>query len=189
MKKSIFYIGITWIAMLCSCSEEIDNGTAKNPVQEGEEILFGSSLSDEAESRTVYGSRDENGVAVHWVDGDEVAIFCKETSQPANHLVNYKIKPSAGDPSKASEVMKVDPNAAGLQWGSEDLHHFYAFYPASAVHGAESDDQQGTISASIPVNQQPAGWHTGPIVSQDPNVNKHTTTFALPNMDYAYMYA
>lgn len=175
--------------MLCSCSEEIDNGTAKNPVQEGEEILFGSSLSDEAESRTVYGSRDENGVAVHWVDGDEVAIFCKETSQPANHLVNYKIKPSAGDPSKASEVMKVDPNAAGLQWGSEDLHHFYAFYPASAVHGAESDDQQGTISASIPVNQQPAGWHTGPIVSQDPNVNKHTTTFALPNMDYAYMYA
>lgn len=189
MKKSIFYIGITWIAMLCSCSEEIDNGTAKNPVQEGEEILFGSSLSDEAESRTVYGSRDENGVAVHWVDGDEVAIFCKETSQPANHLVNYKIKPSAGDPSKASEVMKVDPNAAGLQWGSEDLHHFYAFYPASAVHGAESDDQQGTISASIPVNQQPAGWHTGPIVSQDESVNGRTTTFALPNMNYAYMYA
>lgn len=189
MKKSIFYIGITWIAMLCSCSEEIDNGTAKNPVQEGEEILFGSSLSDEAESRTVYGSRDENGVAVHWVDGDEVAIFCKETSQPANHLVNYKIKPSAGDPSKASEVMKVDPNAAGLQWGSEDLHHFYAFYPANAVHGAESDDQQGTISASIPVNQQPAGWRTGPIVSQDESVNGRTTTFALPNMDYAYMYA
>lgn len=189
MKKSIFYIGITWIAMLCSCSEEIDNGTAKNPVQEGEEILFGSSLSDEAESRTVYGSRDKNGVAVHWVDGDEVAIFCKETSQPANHLVNYKIKPSAGDPSKASEVMKVDPNAAGLQWGSEDLHHFYAFYPASAVHGAESDDQQGTISASIPVNQQPAGWRTGPIVSQDKSVNGRTTTFALPNMDYAYMYA
>ena len=189
MKKSIFYIGITWIAMLCSCSEEIDNGTAKNPVQEGEEILFGSSLSDEAESRTVYGSRDENGVAVHWVDGDEIAIFCKETSQPANHLVNYKIKPSAGDPSKASEVMKVDPNAAGLQWGSEDLHHFYAFYPASAVHGAESDDQQGTITAKIPVNQQPAGWRTGPIVSQDESVNGRTTTFALPNMDYAYMYA
>jgi len=189
MKKSIFYIGITWIAMLCSCSEEIDNGTAKNPVQEGEEILFGSSLSDEAESRTVYGSRDKNGVAVHWVDGDEIAIFCKETSQPANHLVNYKITPNEKDPTKASEVMKVDPNAAGLQWGKDELHHFYAFYPASAVHGAESDDQQGTITASIPVNQQPAGWRTGPIVSQDESVNGRTTTFALPNMDYAYMYA
>lgn len=89
--------------------------------------MFGSSLSDEVESRTVYGDRDENGVAVHWVDGDEIAIFCKETSQPANHLVNYKIKPNAGDPSKASEVMKVDPNAAGLQWGKDELHHFMLF--------------------------------------------------------------
>lgn len=182
--------GIAVMACLAGCSDNsLDNGMAKNPVQEGEEILFGSSLSDEVESRTVYGDRDENGVAVHWVDGDEIAIFCKETSQPANHLVNYKIKPNAGDPSKASEVMKVDPNAAGLQWGKDELHHFYAFYPASAVHGAESDDQQGTITASIPVNQQPAGWRTGPIVSQDESVNGHTTTFALPNMDYAYMYA
>lgn len=182
--------GIAVMACLAGCSDNsLDNGMAKNPVQEGEEILFGSSLSDEVESRTVYGDRDENGVAVHWVEGDEIAIFCKETSQPANHLVNYKIKPNAGDPSKASEVMKVDPNAAGLQWGKDELHHFYAFYPASAVKGAESDDQQGTITASIPVNQQPAGWRTGPIVSQDESVNGRTTTFALPNMKYAYMYA
>lgn len=189
MKKSIFYIGITWIAMLCSCSEEIDNGTAKNPVQEGEEILFGSSLSDEAESRTVYGSRDENGVAVHWVDGDEIAIFCKETSAPANHLVNYKITANPDKPSQASEVMKVDPNAAGLQWGEEKIHNFYAFYPASAVHAADADDQQGTITANIPVNQQPAGWRDGTIVSRDPEVNGKPTTFALPDMNYAYMYA
>lgn len=188
--RYLLLAGIAVMACLAGCSDNsLDNGMAKNPVQEGEEILFGSSLSDEVESRTVYGDRDENGVAVHWVDGDEIAIFCKETSQPANHLVNYKIKPNAGDPSKASEVMKVDPNAAGLQWGKDELHHFYAFYPASAVHGAESDDQQGTITASIPVNQQPAGWRTGPIVSQDESVNGHTTTFALPNMDYAYMYA
>ncbi len=123
MKKSIFYIGITWIAMLCSCSEEIDNGTAKNPVQEGEEILFGSSLSDEAESRTIYGNRDKEGVPVNWVDGDEIAIFCKETSAPANHLVNYKITANPDKPSQASEVMKVDPNAAGLQWGEEKIHN------------------------------------------------------------------
>ena len=138
--RYLLLAGIAVMACLAGCSDNsLDNGMAKNPVQEGEEILFGSSLSDEVESRTVYGDRDENGVAVHWVDGDEIAIFCKETSQPANHLVNYKIKPNAGDPSKASEVMKVDPNAAGLQWGKDELHHFYAFYPASAVHGAESD--------------------------------------------------
>lgn len=188
--RYLLLAGIAVMACLAGCSDNsLDNGMAKNPVQEGEEILFGSSLSDEVESRTVYGDRDKEGVAVNWVDGDEIAIFCKETSQPANHLVNYKITPNAGDPSKASEVMKVDPNAAGLQWGKDELHHFYAFYPASAVHGAESDDQQGTITASIPVNQQPAGWRTGPIVSQDESVNGRTTTFALPNMNYAYMYA
>lgn len=189
MKKGIFSISVALAAILAGCSEEIDNGTVKNPVQTGDEILFGTSLSDEAESRTVYGNRDKNGVVVNWVDGDEIAIFCKETSQPANHLVNYKITPNEKDPSIASEVMKVDPNSAGLQWGSEELHHFYAFYPASAVHGADADDQQGTITANIPVNQQPAGWRTGPIVSQDQSVNGQTTTFALPNMDYAYMYA
>lgn len=189
MKKGIFSISVALAAILAGCSEEIDNGTVKNPVQTGDEILFGTSLSDEAESRTVYGNRDENGVVVNWVDGDEIAIFCKETSQPANHLVNYEITPNENDPSIASEVMKVDPNSAGLQWGSEELHHFYAFYPASAVHGADADDQQGTITANIPVNQQPAGWRTGPIVSQDQSVDGQTTTFALPNMDYAYMYA
>ncbi len=190
--KSRYILLAGMVAMTClvGCSDDSqDNGMAKNPVKIGDEILFGSSLSDKVESRTVYGDRDYEGVAVNWVEGDEIAIFCKETSQPANHLVNYRITPDENTPSKASEVMKVDPNAAGLQWGSEDLHHFYAFYPASAVHGAESDDQQGTISAKIPVNQQPAGWRTGPIVSQDESVNGRTTTFALPNMDYAYMYA
>ena len=182
--------GIAVTTCLAGCSDNnLDNGMAKNPVKTGDEILFGSSLSNDVNTKTVYGNRDKEGVAVNWVDGDEIAIFCKETSQPANHLVNYKITPDANTPNKASKVMKVNPKAAGLQWGSDDLHHFYAFYPASAVHGADSDDQQGTISASIPVNQQPAGWRTGPIESQDQTVNGKTTTFALPNMDYAYMYA
>lgn len=188
--RYMFLAGIAVMACLASCSDDsLDNGMAKNPVKIGDEVLFGTSLSNGVETKTVYGDRDKEGVAVNWVDGDEIAIFCKETSQPANHLVNYKITPNEKDPTKASEVMKVDPNAAGLQWGKDELHHFYAFYPASAVHGAESDDRQGTITASIPVNQQPAGWRTGPIVSQDESVNGRTTTFALPNMDYAYMYA
>ena len=186
----MFLAGMAVLACLAGCSDDsLDNGMAKNPVKIGDEVLFGTSLSNGVETKTVYGDRDKEGVAVNWVDGDEIAIFCKETSQPANHLVNYKITPNEKDPTKASEVMKVDPNAAGLQWGKDELHHFYAFYPASAVHGAESDDQQGTITANIPVNQQPAGWRTGPIVSQDESVNGRTTTFALPNMNYAYMYA
>lgn len=189
MKKGIFLISVAFAALLTGCSDELVNGRAQNPVQTGEEVLFGTSLSGEGQTRTVYGNRDEYGVPVNWVDGDEIAIFCKETAAPANHLVNYKITANPDNPSQASEVMKVDPNAAGLQWGEEKIHNFYAFYPASAVHAADADDQQGTITANIPVNQQPAGWRTGPIVSKDPAVNGKTTTFALPNMNYAYMYA
>lgn len=189
MKHRIFTIGVALAAILSGCSDEIENGGVKNPVQEGDEVLFGTSLVNEPTSRTIYGNRDREGVAVNWVDGDQIAIFCKETSQPANHLVTYEIKPNTNAPTQASEVLKVDPNAAGLQWGKDDIHHFYAFYPASAVHGADADDQQGTITANIPVNQQPAGWRDGTIVSRDPAVNGKPTTFALPNMDYAYMYA
>ena len=188
--KKVYYLGIALATCLSSCSDDsLNNKTAVNPVQTGDEVLFGTSLSDEGESRTVYGNRDENGVAVNWVKGDEIAIFCKETSQPANHLVNYKITPNEGSPSEASEVMKVDPNAAGLQWGDADIHNFYAFYPASAVHGTDADDQQGTITATIPVNQKPVGWREGNIVSLDPDVNGKPTIFALPDMNYAYMYA
>lgn len=189
MKHRIFTIGVAFAAILSGCSDEIENGGVKNPVQVGEEVLFGTSLADGATSRTVYGDRDTEGVPVEWVDGDQIAIFCKETSQPANHLVNYEITADKNKPAYASAVTKVDPNSAGLQWGGDMVHNFYAFYPASAVHGADSDDQQGTITASIPVNQQPAGWRTGPIKSQDGNVHGQTTIFALPNMNYAYMYA
>lgn len=189
MKKGIFLISVAFAALLTGCSDEFENGKAQNPVQTGDEVLFGTSLSGEGQTRTVYGNRDDNGVPVHWVKGDQIAIFCKETAAPANHLVNYEITPNEKDSAVASEVMKIDPNAAGLQWGEEDMHHFYAFYPASSVHAADADDQQGTITANIPVNQQPTGWRRGPIVSKDDKVNGKTTTFALPNMDYAYMYA
>ena len=189
MRKGIFLISVAFAALLTGCSDEFENGKAKNPVQTGDEVLFGSSLSGEVQSRTVYGSRDKEGVAVNWLDGDQIAIFCKETAAPANHLVTYEITPNENAPAQASEVMKVDPNAAGLQWGEDDLHHFYAFYPASAVHAADADDQQGTITANIPVNQQPAGWREDTITSLDPTVSGKPTIFALPNMNYAYMYA
>lgn len=182
-------MSVAAVTCFTSCVEDDIVNQMTNPVKTGDEVLFGTSLSNDLDTKTVYGNRDNEGVAVNWLDGDQIAIFCKETSQPANHLVTYEIKPNENTPTQASEVMKVDPNAAGLQWGKEDMHHFYAFYPANRVNGADSDDQQGTITANIPVNQQPAGWREGNIVSRDPNVNGKPTIFALPNMDYAYMYA
>lgn len=199
MKKNIFLIaGIALTAMLSGCADENLDNTVKNPVKSGEEIMFGSKLSGDADvieskpgTRTVYGDRTTTGVPVYWeADGsDEIAIFCDQASQPANHLVHYKITPDETDHATAATVAKVNTSEAGLQWGDLDTEHrFYAFYPASAVKGSAEEDQTGKITANIPVTQQVQEWR---IVEKGANgaIDGKKTYFGLPNMDYAYMYA
>lgn len=191
MKRELVLSSLFVAACLCSCTDDeiIDNKVVDNPVQEGTEILFGSTLSKDAlgempETKTVYGERTSTGVPVYWSpDGDEVAIFCAQASQPADRLVNYKVYPQdeeTGDPSLSASVEKLEE--VGLQWGSDDEHRFYAFYPASAVKAADEDDQNGIITAEIPVTQSPVDWVEG-------ELNGKKTYFGLPNMNYAYMYA
>lgn len=200
MKKNIFLIaGIALTAMLSGCADENLDNTVKNPVKSGEEIMFGSELSGDADvieakpgTRTVYEDRNGNGVPVYWeANGtDEIAIFCNQASQPANHLVNYKITPDETNHEIAASVAKVNPSEAGLQWGDLDTEHrFYAFYPASAVEGSAEEDKTGQITANIPVTQQVQEWRKGTFESSDTEFNGRTVYFGLPNMDYAYMYA
>lgn len=166
---------------LASCTEE-NLEVIENPVQTGDEIIFGSSLSSDvsADTKTVYGERTKTGIPVYWESGDQVAIFCLQSSQPADHLVNYTIEPQDTNKTISASVTKIGD--VGLQWGTDDDHRFYAFYPASAVKGTEEENQTGKITANIPVNQQPASWTKG-------ELNGIRTYFGLPNMDYAYMYA
>lgn len=196
-------LGMALTASLISCTDDdLGNGFVKNPVQSGDEILFGSTLSGDAnviektaDTKTVYGDRTPTGVPVYWeADGtDTIAIFCLQTSQPANHLVNYKVTPvldSDGNPTQtAASVTKVNTAEAGLQWGDRDTEHrFYAFYPASAVKGTEEEDKTGMITANIPVTQQVQEWRIAE--ADDPSaLQGKKTYFGLPNMDYAYMYA
>lgn len=200
MKKNIFLIaGIALTAMLSGCADENLDNTVKNPVKSGEEIMFGSRLSGDADvieakpgTRTVYGDRNENGVPVYWeADGsDKIAIFCNQASQPADHLVTYKITPDETDHATAATVAKVNTSEAGLQWGDLDTEHrFYAFYPASAVKGSAEENKTGQITANIPVTQQVQEWRQGTFESSDTEFNGKTVYFGLPNMDYAYMYA
>lgn len=200
MKKNIFLIaGIALTAMFSGCADENLDNTVKNPVKSGEEIMFGSELSGDADvieskpgTRTVYGDRTTTGVPVYWeADGsDKIAIFCNQASQPADHLVTYKITPDETDHAKAATVAKVNTSEAGLQWGDLDTEHrFYAFYPASAVKGSAEEDQTGQITANIPVTQQVQEWRKGTFESSDTEFNGKTVYFGLPNMDYAYMYA
>lgn len=197
MKKVYYYLGIVLAACLSSCSDDsLDNGkTVVNPVQTGDEIIFGSSLSDntDMESRTEYGDRTTTGVPVYWSSDekkpDTIAIYCMQSSQPADHLVKYIVKPSKSNQAVAASVDKLDPNAAGLQWGDcSTPHRFYAFYPAGAVKGTDDEDATGQITANIPVTQQVQEWRTVEAGASE-SLEGKKTYFGLPNMDYAYMYA
>ena len=195
MKRKTFFItGMVLTAILAGCSDDyLDSKTVLHPVQTGEEIRFGSQLTGDAEvdgTRTVYGTRDNNGVPVNWKEsGDTIAIFCNQASQPANHLVDYIVKPDPSDPSTARTVAKLNPTAAGLQWGDVDTgHRFYAFYPARAVKGTAEENTTGQITANIPVTQQVQEWRTVEAGAEGA-IDGKKTYFGLPNMDYAYMYA
>ena len=197
MKKVYYYLGIALAACLSSCSDDsLDNGKAVvNPVQTGDEIIFGSSLSEntDMESRTVYGDRTTTGVPVYWSSDEEkpdtIAIYCMQSSQPADHLVKYIVTPSESNQAVAASVDKLDPNAAGLQWGDRSTpHRFYAFYPAGAVKGTDDEDATGQITANIPVTQQVQEWRTVEAGASE-SLEGKKTYFGLPNMDYAYMYA
>lgn len=182
MKRKLFLTGMAIAICMVSCTEE-NLEVIENPVQTGDEIIFGSSLQNETpDTKTEYGERTSTGIPVYWVNGDKVAIFCAQASQPADRLVNYVITRQEGNPAASASVTKDELENAGLQWGNSDVHRFYAFYPADAVKGSSEENETGMITANIPVTQRPESWQEG-------ELNGVKTYFGLPNMDYAYMYA
>lgn len=181
MKLKIFGILTASLVVFGSCAEQENMG---NPVQTGDEINFGISTPGKVETRTEYGKPfDDEGnplnyFPVYWENGDQIAIYCPNASQPSSKLVNYEITPDPNNRATSAAVSKVG-DGAGLQWGSGDEHRFYGFYPANAVKGTETD---GRIKANIPVEQRVTKWET---VTTDAG----TTYNGIPNTDLAYMFA
>ena len=177
MKKIVYSLFAAAMVVMGSCQDEL----VENPVipaQTGDEITFGSSLTDiEEQTRTIYGDEPVNGAyPVTWEDGDQIAIYCPEAAQ--GNMVYYKVTPDGTDASRSSAVTKVNPDQAGLQWGTEEEHHFSAFYPADRIVGL----QNGKITATIPVQQTPVSWKT--------ESNGIGTTYTgVANTDYAFMWA
>lgn len=163
---------------MSSCQDEMVENPA-TPAQTGAEIMFGSSLTDlEAQTRTIYGDEPVDGAyPVYWVKGDEISIYCPEASNGT--LVNYWVTPNTSDSTTSSAVTKVNPDEAGLQWGAADIHHFYGFYPASAVTGTEN----GKIKGYVPPTQNVDSWN--PKTNTAGGINYYGKT----NTDLAYMWA
>ena len=177
MKKSILLLGALIIASTSCKNDDIDYG----PAATGDEIQFSANHADYkfagSESRTIYGERNGNSYPVYWVNNDEIGIFCPQAanhSNTPNNEFHYKVIVD-GEKQSTGTLAKINMGENGLQWGTEDDHHFYAIYPASASKGGVSATQ---VKCSIPVRQDPVS------IKFD-----GTTYTAYPNMNYAYMYA
>lgn len=183
MKKYGFYLCAAAAIALIGCKDDVVVEKTVTPAQTGDEITFGSSLTDiEEQTRTIYGDEpvtDDNGTyyPVTWEDGDQIAIYCPEASN--GNMVYYKVTPDENDASYSSAVTKVNPDQAGLQWGQAEEHHFSAFYPADRIKGL----QNGKITAEIPVEQTPLSWKS------TQNDAGGTTYTGVANTDYAFMWA
>ncbi len=173
MKRIIYSSFAVALVALSSCSDELVENPAA-PAQTGDEITFGSSLTD-VQTRTIYGEDPVNGAyPVYWEDGDQISIYCPEAAQ--GNLVSYKITPNERDATISSAVTKVNADQAGLQWGQQETHHFSAIYPADKITGV----QDGKLTASIPVDQTPTEW----------KYDAATKTWTgIASTDYAYMWA
>lgn len=179
MKKYGFYLCAAAAIALIGCKDDVVVEKTVTPAQTGDEITFGSSLTDiEEQTRTIYGDEPENGAyPVTWEEGDQIAIYCPEASN--GNMVYYKVTPDGKDASHSSAVTKVNPDQAGLQWGQAEDHHFSAFYPANRI----VDLQNGKITAEIPVEQTPLSWKS------TSNDTGGTTYTGVANTDYAFMWA
>ena len=178
MKRIMYPLFAAAMVAMSSCQDEIAEKPV-TPAQTGDEITFGSSLTDiEEQTRTIYGDVPENGAyPVTWEEGDQIAIYCPEASN--GNMVYYKVTPDKNDASTSSAVTKVNPDQAGLQWGQAEEHHFSAFYPADRIVGL----QNGKITATIPVEQTPLSWKS------TRNDAGGTTYTGVANTDYAFMWA
>ena len=175
MKKIKFVLFATALVALSSCSDDTIEQKPIVPAEIGDEIMFGSSLEN-AMTRTVYDdepTENPDGTSyyrVSWeADGsDQVAIYCPQAAQ--TKLVKYSVTPDSQDPTHSSTVTKLNPDEAGLQWGGDADHHFYAFYPASRVTGTED----GKIRGTVPTTQNVTSWNI-----QENNEEGGTTYYGM----------
>lgn len=95
-EKIVYSLLAAAMVAMSSCQDEMVENPV-TPAQTGDEITFGSSLTDiEEQTRTIYGDEpvtDDNGTyyPVTWEDGDQIAIYCPEASN--GNMVYYKVTP------------------------------------------------------------------------------------------------
>ena len=189
-------------ALLCAsffsftgCIEE--NFERPVPANDGDEIIFGARAGFEgagSDTKTVYtgetytlnGKKFER---IDWLDGqDEIQIFCTEAGgpNPSNYTIN-RIDPvdkTNENPRQKDYAYLTKKGESSLSWNGDDVHHFYAMYPAQSLfEHMETTLHQGirmdgtTLNGIVPAAQPATVTQNG------------LDWVAAPDMKYAYMAA
>ena len=139
MKNELFKIAslatILMAGAFVSCNEnELD--PAKGQFS-GKKVSFAIS---EDKTRTAYDP--EKNSQINWTKGDKVRIFCDEAEdvKQADYTVDQIV----------NNTGKLVFNENGLAWGgNDDMHNFYAVYPADNNVIAGMDNGKVTINANL----------------------------------------
>lgn len=120
-------------------------------------------------TRTAYD--DENDRQINWVEGDKVRIYCDEAEDVKRSDYSV-IKSLAAEQSGSLQALD-----AGLAWGGDNEHNFYAVYPADDSRVSVTD---GVASFGINLNQA---------CTLPTNPDESGNYLGVPDMTNAYMVA
>lgn len=198
MKQIFKFAAVMFAAMLLTnCVKENLEPTV--PVNVGDAIIFGgrAGFPSNDKSRTVYTGTTYtyNGntyEGIDWVTNDIVAISSPDANAAADKNVIYRVSANTtgqtGTNDHTRDYATLTPayEGAGMQWGSNTKHTFYAMYPHQLP--TEVDGNPVTLHQGVTLE---GSKMTGIIPSSYvPTVTKNGNTYtATPDMRYAYMVA
>lgn len=199
MKQIFKFAAVMFAAMLLTnCVKENLEPTV--PVNVGDAIIFGgrAGFPSNDKSRTVYTGTTYtyNGntyEGIDWVTNDIVAICSPDANAAADKNVIYRVSANTGqtdtdDHTRDYATLTPAYEGAGMLWGSNTTHTFYAMYPhqlPTEVDGKPVTLHQGVkLEGSKMTGIIPSSYTPTVTLSDD----KKTYT-ATPDMRYAYMVA
>lgn len=138
MKK--IFLFAAFAAVLAGCSDDITTNSSE-PVKPGSDITFGISLSENPQSRTMYGSEKNDAFPVYWVNDEQILVASPQCAA-GRTLATYKVSVDNAVSNTATAVTKV--SEAGVQWGETLPANFYSIYPVGYTTTADKVENKIT---------------------------------------------
>lgn len=215
-RDKLLYGLMATAALFAGCSDDFSDisNAPKNPVAEGDEILFGATnlnTFDEGftdgtnkNGRTAYGdawfestdpgdpTKGKWHYPLKWVYGDSISVYSPQASFPNSDFkyADYEIAWAGGtdgavaDTNTIAYLVRTGEN--GLHWGDvHEEHTFYAFYPSKVIKDDDSFNN-GVVDGYIPKYQQMVKWEKKTVTDEN---GTYTHWVGTPDMHLAFMRA